>query len=70
LEILKILDITELFQLEQTLILIGSSIANARRDTPALYSEYARALAQLAELDLDETSARMLGFIRANIEHW
>ena len=58
------------FQREQMLALIGSSIANARRNDLAAYAEYAAALDLAAGLDLDEEAARMLTFIHANIAHW
>ena len=55
---------------EQVLILIGVTVANARHNDPAAYAGYVVALDHLAGLDLDEESARMLGFVNANIDHW
>ena len=55
---------------EQMLILIGSTIAEARRNDPESYGEYTDALASASKLDLSEESRRMLGFVHANIEYW
>ncbi|MCL2382314.1 MAG: hypothetical protein FWC64_12145 [Treponema sp.] len=68
--VLEALTVAAPEQLEQILILIGSSVANARRSDPAAYAKYARALQYAAELELNENAARILGFIHANIEHW
>ena len=65
--VLEALVIATPFQREQMLVLIGSSIANARHHDPAAYAEYAAALNRAAELALDEETARMLTFIHANI---
>ena len=58
------------FQREQMLVLIGSTITRAMRDDPIAHAEYSNALELAASLDLSEDSARMLGFIHANISHW
>jgi len=55
---------------EHILILFGDTIARARRDDPAAYAEYARALELAAGSELGEDSARILRFLHANIEHW
>jgi len=55
---------------EQMLILIGSTIAEAKHNDQAAYAEYTRVLEAVALLDLDKDSNRMLGFINANIEYW
>ena len=68
--VLEALTIAAPFQREQMLVLIGSSIARAMRDDPIAHAEYTGALELAAGLDLDEDSARMLGFIHANIAHW
>ena len=68
--VLEALAVAAPFQREQMLILIGSAIANARRDDSAAYTEYNIALEFAASLDLDEDSQRMLRFIHANISHW
>jgi len=54
---------------DATLMLLGSHIAYFRQENHALYAQYATALERLENADLDEDSARMLGFIHANIEH-
>ena len=66
---LQALVIATPFQREQMLVLIGATIAGARRDDPAAYAQYSAALQSLTEQDLDEDSRRMLGFIHANIAH-
>jgi hypothetical protein len=58
------------FQREQMLVLIGSTIAGARRTDPAAYSQYSAALQSLESLDLDEDSRQMLRFIHANIAYF
>ena len=68
--VLEALVIASPFQREQMLILLGSAIARAMRDDPIARAEYSSTLELAAALNLDEDSARMLGFIHANISHW
>jgi hypothetical protein len=68
--VLKALAATTPAYREQMLILIGSTIASARHNDPIAYSEYTKALELTAGLDLDDDSARMLGFVHGNIEYW
>ncbi|MCL2705080.1 MAG: hypothetical protein FWE72_02600 [Spirochaetaceae bacterium] len=66
--ILKALTVTT--YREQILILIGSTIAEAKHNDNVAYAEYTKVLESITQLDLDKDSNRMLGFINANIEYW
>jgi hypothetical protein len=55
---------------EQLLVLVGSTIAEARRGDAAAYDEYMSALATAADAPLSDAARQMLGFIHANIDIW
>jgi len=67
---LKTLTLATGSEREQMLILIGSRIADAKRNDQTAYAQYSAALETAAASGLDEDSARMLTFIHANIEYW
>ena len=55
---------------EQLLMLVGSTIAEARRSDTAAYDEYIAALDTAEAASLSDAARQMLGFIRANIDIW
>jgi len=68
--VLQALVIATPFQREQMLVLLGSGIARANREGSETANEFSAAIERAENMELDEQSLRMLGFIQANITHF